>query len=58
MQPAYVTASGTAQPAVLTAAGTAQPAAAGGDKPIFCGECGAKNPKGTKFCGECGKPVA
>ena len=24
---------------------------------IFCGECGAKNPAGTKFCGDCGKPV-
>jgi len=26
-------------------------------KPIFCGECGAKNERGTKFCGECGKPI-
>jgi membrane protease subunit (stomatin/prohibitin family) len=24
------------------------------EKPVFCGECGAKNAKGTKFCGECG----
>ncbi len=23
-------------------------------KPIFCGECGAKNAPGTKFCGGCG----
>lgn len=23
-------------------------------KPIFCGQCGAKNPAGTKFCGSCG----
>jgi len=29
------------------------PSAAG----IFCGECGAKNPAGTRFCGECGKNV-
>jgi hypothetical protein len=43
-----------AQPA-NTAAGTALPDALGSkDKPIFCGECGAKNAKGTKFCGECG----
>jgi len=27
------------------------------EKPVFCGECGAKNKKGTKFCGECGKPL-
>jgi hypothetical protein len=48
----------TPQPANATAAGTAQPAAAvSGDKPVFCGECGAKNAKGTKFCGECGKPI-
>jgi len=24
------------------------------EKPIFCGECGAKNQRGTKFCGSCG----
>jgi len=29
-----------------------------GEKPIFCGECGAKNERGTKFCGECGKPIS
>lgn len=23
-------------------------------KPVFCGECGAKNEPGTKFCAECG----
>lgn len=27
------------------------------EKSVFCGECGAKNPKGTKFCGECGKAI-
>jgi len=26
-------------------------------KAVFCGECGAKNPKGTKFCGSCGKAI-
>ncbi|MCL2352441.1 MAG: zinc ribbon domain-containing protein, partial [Firmicutes bacterium] len=25
-----------------------------GDKPVFCGQCGAKNKPGVKFCGECG----
>jgi len=39
------------QPAYAAAAGS-------GDKPVFCGNCGAKNAKGTKFCGECGKPMA
>jgi uncharacterized membrane protein YhaH (DUF805 family) len=24
---------------------------------VFCGECGAKNAKGTKFCGSCGKKL-
>jgi sec-independent protein translocase protein TatA len=28
------------------------------DKPVFCGECGAKNDAGTKFCGGCGKPLS
>ena len=44
---------------VAAAAGTAQSATpVSGDKPKFCGECGAKNAPGTKFCGECGKPMA
>jgi len=30
-----------------------QPAAAA-QKPVFCGQCGAKNERGTKFCGSCG----
>jgi hypothetical protein len=33
------------------------PPAITGDKPLFCGECGAKNTRGTKFCGGCGKPL-
>jgi len=28
------------------------------EKPVFCGECGAKNAKGAKFCSSCGKPIA
>lgn len=31
----------------------AQPAQAGA-KPVFCGQCGAKNEPGTRFCGSCG----
>lgn len=27
-------------------------------KPIFCGECGAKNEPGTKFCGSCGAKLS
>jgi hypothetical protein len=43
---------------VVAAAGTAQPAApVSEDKPVFCGQCGAKNARGTKFCGSCGKPM-
>jgi hypothetical protein len=49
-QPAYVAAD---------AAVTAPPVEpVSGDKPKFCGNCGAKNAKGTKFCSECGKPMA
>jgi len=39
------------------AASTVAPAAASGSSVIFCGECGTKNPAGTRFCGECGKQV-
>jgi hypothetical protein len=35
----------------------AAPIARNASKPVFCGECGAKNEAGTRFCGECGKPV-
>lgn len=27
------------------------------EKPVFCGNCGAKNERGTKFCGSCGSPM-
>jgi hypothetical protein len=47
----------TSAPAAA-AAGTVQVGAASGkDKPVFCGECGAKNAAGTKFCGSCGKKL-
>lgn len=26
-------------------------------KPVFCGECGARNEPGTKFCSECGEKL-
>jgi ABC-type sugar transport system permease subunit len=55
----------TSQPALAAAgaAGTVQSAPvsdapASEDKPIFCGNCGAKNTRGTKFCGSCGSPMA
>ena len=54
-QGAYATAN------AAPAAGYATPAAAptipqqaAGAKPVFCGQCGAKNEPGTKFCGSCG----
>ncbi len=45
----------TEQPA---AAPTPTPAAQQEAKPIFCGECGAKNEPGTKFCGSCGAKLS
>jgi len=27
------------------------------EKPVFCGQCGAKNVRGVSFCGECGAPL-
>ncbi|MCC8026678.1 MAG: zinc ribbon domain-containing protein [Clostridium sp.] len=56
-QPAYAGASAGQTPTPPTAAPTvpmAQPAAQSGGKPVFCGQCGAKNEAGTKFCGSCG----
>jgi len=47
---------GQQEPAPVYAAAEAGTAAIpASEKPIFCGECGTKNPKGTKFCGNCGK---
>ena len=54
-QPAYATAN--AAPAASYAAPAAAPTIpqqAAGAKPVFCGQCGAKNEPGTKFCGSCG----
>ena len=31
-----------------------QPQPDAGAKPVFCGQCGAKNAQGAGFCGECG----
>ena len=39
------------------AASPSSDAPATNDKPVFCGECGAKNKTGTKFCGECGQVI-
>ena len=36
---------------------TAQRTVESGVKPVFCGNCGAKNEPGTKFCGNCGSPM-
>ncbi|MDR3120599.1 MAG: zinc-ribbon domain-containing protein, partial [Clostridiales bacterium] len=27
------------------------------DKPVFCGQCGARNERGIKFCGSCGAKI-
>jgi len=40
-------------PAPVAHARTASP----GGSTVFCGECGARNPAGTRFCSECGKGV-
>jgi hypothetical protein len=53
MNQADVKEGGNFQPAPPSAIATA----AGASRPVFCGECGAKNEAGTKFCGECGNPV-
>ena len=45
--------SNTTTPAAAAPDTTAASAA----KPVFCGECGAKNSPGTQFCGECGSKV-
>jgi hypothetical protein len=66
-KPAYAGASAsdaqaTPQPGFTQSPPTPQPAASApptagatsAEKPIFCGQCGAKNKRGVKFCGECG----
>ena len=56
-QPAYATEN--AAPAVGYDAPVAAPIVqeGAGAKPVFCGQCGAKNEPGTKFCGSCGAKV-
>ena len=54
-QPAYAAAN--AAPAGAYAAPVIQQQAGGGAKPVFCGQCGAKNEPGTKFCGSCGAKI-
>ena len=56
-QPAYATEN--AAPAVGYDAPAAAPVVQEGTgaKPVFCGQCGAKNEPGTKFCGSCGAKV-
>ncbi len=49
-QPAYAGA-GTAYAAPAAQPQTTAPIAG---KPVFCGQCGAKNDPGTRFCGSCG----
>ena len=41
-------------PAPTPAAPAAPTTEAPAQKPVFCGQCGAKNERGTKFCGSCG----
>lgn len=41
-------------PAPTPAAPAAPATEAPAQKPVFCGQCGAKNERGTKFCGSCG----
>lgn len=52
--PAYAAAGAAAAGPAPTAAPAAPASDAQGGKPIFCGQCGTKNPAGTKFCGGCG----
>ena len=55
-QGAYATANAAPAGAAYAAPAAAPtiPQQAAGAKPVFCGQCGAKNEPGTKFCGACG----
>lgn len=55
-QPTPAYAGALAAPAAPTAAQSAPTMASpqSGVKPVFCGQCGAKNEPGTRFCGSCG----
>ena len=46
--PAYAAPAAAAAPPPPTVAPVTGP------KPVFCGQCGAKNEAGAKFCGQCG----
>jgi len=46
-----------AQPAYAPVPNAAPEIAATAEKPVFCGQCGAKNMRGTKFCGSCGSAL-
>ncbi len=36
---------------------TSAPIANGSNDTLFCGECGARNPRTSKFCAECGHVI-
>lgn len=52
--PAYAAAGAAPAGPVPSAAPAAPAPDVQNGKPVFCGQCGAKNPAGTKFCGSCG----
>ncbi len=53
-QPQYAYAGGNPDPQPQYNQANAQPQQNAGEKPVFCGQCGAKNAQGAGFCGECG----
>ena len=54
-QPQYAYAGGNPNPQPQNnQANVEQPQPDAGAKPVFCGQCGAKNAQGAGFCGECG----
>ena len=54
-QPAYATAnSGYSTPPYAAASSSSGFSSASESKPVYCGQCGTQNPRGTKFCGGCG----
>ncbi|MDR3288627.1 MAG: zinc ribbon domain-containing protein, partial [Peptococcaceae bacterium] len=55
-QPAYAPAAPADVPVGSQDRQTAQDDASE-EKPVFCGQCGAKNRRGTKFCGKCGNKL-
>ncbi len=53
-QYAYAGGNPDPQPQYNQANPNPQPQPEAGAKPVFCGQCGAKNAQGAGFCGECG----